>query len=81
MRFLFVIFLKRYYERLSSEAATVIRDFFISLRAGSESSYNLKTTTRHLESLIRLSQARAKIECRTEVTKEDAMVIRTCVLL
>lgn len=32
-------------------------------------------TTRLLESLIRLSQARAKAECREEVTKEDAMEV------
>ncbi len=59
---------------LTPEAGEVIKAFFVSLRENSDSNTSLSTTTRQLESLIRLSQARAKLECRTEVTKEDAMV-------
>lgn len=61
-------------ESLTPEAGEVIKSFFLTLRENSENNPSLTTTTRQLESLIRLSQARAKVECRQEVTKEDAMV-------
>lgn len=44
------------------------------LRENNDPSSSIAITTRQLESLIRLAQARAKIESRTEVTKEDAIV-------
>ena len=62
---------------MTPEAGEVIKNFFITLRENSENNASLTTTTRQLESLIRLSQARAKLECRQEVTKEDAMVKKT----
>jgi DNA helicase MCM8 len=34
---------------------------------------SIPVNTRHLESLIRLAQARARMECREVVTKEDAL--------
>ncbi len=54
-----------------------MRDFYISLRENSDSDSTIPVTTRQLESLIRLAQARAKIELRSTVTKEDAFVIES----
>jgi DNA helicase MCM8 len=56
------------------QAADVIKDFYVSLREASLQFTQLPVTTRQLESLIRLAQARAKVSCREEVSKEDALV-------
>ncbi|KRX02914.1 P-loop containing nucleoside triphosphate hydrolase [Pseudocohnilembus persalinus] len=57
---------------LSSEAADVLKKFYITLRENNSSSSSMPITARQLESLIRLAQARAKIELRNEVTEKDA---------
>jgi len=70
----YIAYIKRnIHPYLTPEAGEVIKTFFVSLRENSDSNNSLTTTTRQLESLIRLSQARAKLECRTEVTEQDAM--------
>ena len=58
--------------RLTSQAARVLQKLYLTLRAQATLGDALPVTTRHLESLIRLSQARAKMELRLEVTEEDA---------
>eukprot|EP01017_Pseudomicrothorax_dubius_P036709 TRINITY_DN5282_c0_g2_i1.p1 TRINITY_DN5282_c0_g2~~TRINITY_DN5282_c0_g2_i1.p1 ORF type:complete len:269 (+),score=65.77 TRINITY_DN5282_c0_g2_i1:65-871(+) len=69
----YIAYVKKYiHPSLTPEAAEVLRNFFLSLRESSDLASSMPITTRQLESLIRLSQARAKLECRTEVTKEDA---------
>ena len=62
---------------LTPEAASTLQKFYISLRSNSEINADdaAPVTTRQLESLIRLSQARAKIELRTRVTKRDALEV------
>lgn len=62
---------------LSRGAAKILQKMYLSMRAedtahSSCGSGGLPVTTRHLESLIRLSQARAKIDLREEVSEEDA---------
>ncbi|KAJ3446597.1 intein-containing DNA helicase mcm8 precursor [Anaeramoeba flamelloides] len=57
---------------LSQESKKVILDFYINLRQKHKTVDGTPATTRQLESLIRLSQARAKIELREIVTKDDA---------
>ena len=52
----------------------VIKDFFIKLRDNQDS--NFPITTRQLESLVRLSQARAKIDLRNIVTEDDASEVK-----
>ena len=58
--------------QLSHEAAEVIQQFYIELRQNHHGADGTPVTTRQLESLIRLSQARAKLELRQEATAEDA---------
>jgi DNA helicase MCM8 len=60
--------------RLSLEAASVLQSFYLELRSKHKSVDGTPITTRQLESLIRLSEARAKVELRTEVTERDAKV-------
>ncbi|XP_013367715.1 PREDICTED: DNA helicase MCM8 [Chinchilla lanigera] len=58
--------------RLSAEAAQVLQDFYLELRKQSQRLNSSPITTRQLESLIRLTEARARMELREEATKEDA---------
>ena len=75
------MYLKRYVAyakvsapKLSDEAAQAISRFFLDLRkSGGESSIHI--TPRQLESLIRESEARAKLMLRDIVTKEDVEVV------
>ena len=58
---------------LSIPAAKVLQRHYLHMRAESQlSGDGLPVTTRHLESLIRLAQARARLELRDEVREEDA---------
>ena len=51
----------------------MLRAFYLELRAKSgQGADGTPVTPRQLESLIRLSEARAKIELRERVTVEDA---------
>ena len=61
------------FPKLSIEACEVIKDFYITLRENAANNANtLPITSRQLDSLIRLSQARAKLEFRNLVTRDDA---------
>jgi len=57
---------------LSDEAADVLQDFYISLREHQSSTDYTPITTRQIESMIRLAEARARLELRDLVTKQDA---------
>jgi DNA helicase MCM8 len=64
------------FPKLSIEACEVIKDFYITLRENAANNMNtLPITSRQLDSLIRLAQARAKLEFRNIVTREDALDI------
>ena len=58
--------------QLSPEAAEVIENFYVDLRKSAEGGASVPITARQLESLVRLSEARAKMALRSKVTKEDA---------
>ncbi|XP_015272970.1 PREDICTED: DNA helicase MCM8, partial [Gekko japonicus] len=58
--------------RLSPEAAQVLQDFYLELRRQSQRADGTPITTRQLESLIRLTEARSRLELREKATKEDA---------
>ncbi|XP_054429998.1 DNA helicase MCM8 isoform X3 [Pteronotus mesoamericanus] len=60
------------YPRLSVEAAQILQDFYLVLRKQSQRLNSSPITTRQLESLIRLTEARARLELREQATKEDA---------
>ncbi len=53
--------------RLSKAAAKVLQRLYLTMRSEASLGTSMPVTTRHLESLIRLSQARARIELRDEV--------------
>ncbi|EEC44410.1 predicted protein, partial [Phaeodactylum tricornutum CCAP 1055/1] len=63
--------------KMTAEAATVLKDFFMDLRypadGGRRPRDTVPITTRQLEALIRLCQARAKACLRDFVLKEDAL--------
>ena len=50
----------------------MLQEFYLSLREKQRTSDTTPVTTRQLESLIRLAEARAKLELRETVTKRDA---------
>jgi DNA helicase MCM8 len=52
----------------------VLQQFYLSLRQKHKGIDGAPITTRQLESLIRLAEARAKMELREEVTEQDALV-------
>ncbi|KAK2523224.1 DNA helicase MCM8 [Columba livia] len=57
---------------LSPEAAQVLQEFYLELRKQNQGADSTPITTRQLESLIRLTEARSRLELREKCTKEDA---------
>ncbi|KAM7117450.1 DNA helicase MCM8 isoform 3-T3 [Ciconia maguari] len=57
---------------LSPEAAQVLQEFYLELRKQNQGGDSTPITTRQLESLIRLTEARSRLELREKSTKEDA---------
>lgn len=58
---------------LSSDAKKALQDFYLHMRQNHHTMDSTPVTTRQLLSLIRLTQARAKLELREEATLEDAI--------
>lgn len=59
--------------KLSDKAADVLIEFYLNLRKTYKKPHCNPITMRQLESLMRLTQARAKVEMRKECTKQDAL--------
>ena len=57
--------------RLTAEAAEILQTFYLELRLRAPSD-GTPVTARQLESLVRLAEARARLELRTDVTANDA---------
>ncbi|KAM9433233.1 DNA helicase MCM8 isoform 1-T2 [Salvelinus alpinus] len=69
----YVGYARRYvHPSLSTAAAQTLQDFYLSLRSHTHPVDSTPITTRQLESLIRLTEARAKLELRETATKSDA---------
>ncbi|XP_013415383.1 DNA helicase MCM8 [Lingula anatina] len=63
---------KYVHPKITKEAAKVIQQFYLDLRKQHQSRDSTPITTRQLESLIRLTEARARLELREEATEHDA---------
>ena len=69
----YVAYARRYCcPALTREAAAVLREFYLRLRREHMTLDSTPITTRQLESLIRLAQARAKLDLREFVSPADA---------
>lgn len=51
----------------------MLKEFYMELRLKSAALDGAPVTTRQLESLVRLAEARARVELRAEATREDAL--------
>lgn len=58
--------------RLTGDAATVLQKMYLKIREDASKGQSIPITTRQLEALVRLSQARARAEFREQVTRADA---------
>lgn len=61
--------------RMSRAAAEILQTFYLRLRDRNSSADGTPITARQLESLVRLAEARARLDLREEVSAEDAKVI------
>ena len=65
-------------------AARVLQTFYLELRAQHHAGDCVPITTRQLESMIRLTEARAKLELREEATEQDALdvveIMKACMV-
>ncbi|XP_052737215.1 DNA helicase MCM8 isoform X2 [Bicyclus anynana] len=71
----YIAYARRYvHPKLSAEAASLLRNFYLELRQNHQGVCNdgAPITTRQLEACIRLTQARARVDLREEATARDA---------
>ncbi|EZA51561.1 DNA replication licensing factor MCM8 [Ooceraea biroi] len=61
------------YNSLSVEAAAVLQNYYLELRSKNKQFSSIPIFNRQLEAMIRLTEARAKLELRVEATKSDAL--------
>lgn len=59
---------------MSKQAAEILQKFYLQLRDRNTSADGKPITARQLESLVRLAEARARLDLREEITAQDAMV-------
>lgn len=63
---------KYVHPKIGVDAAKVIQNFYLELRKQHQTQDSTPITTRQLESMIRLTEARARLELREVATKQDA---------
>eukprot|EP00794_Sanderia_malayensis_P020314 gene20314-22313_t len=69
----YIAYARKYvHPKISEEAASILQEFYLSLRRHYRGPESSPVTTRQLESLIRLTEARAKLELREKATRQDA---------
>ncbi|KAF3420142.1 hypothetical protein E2986_11526 [Frieseomelitta varia] len=59
--------------KLTKEAAIILQNYYLELRKRNNKFSGLSICNRQLEAMIRLTEARAKLELRTETTEKDAL--------
>ena len=82
---IYIAYARRYvFPRLLPEAAEAIKSFYLELRRNHHTVDTCPITTRQLESLIRLTEARARLELRENATRQDAEdvieILRSCMV-
>ncbi|KAJ2489626.1 DNA replication licensing factor mcm8 [Coemansia sp. RSA 2050] len=69
----YVAYARKYvHPTLSEEAKAKLKKFYLELRQGHQAVDSTPITTRQLEALVRLAEARARAELREVVTESDA---------
>ncbi|XP_033631713.1 DNA helicase MCM8-like [Asterias rubens] len=69
----YIAYARKYvHPKLTSEAASVLQTFYLELRSQHKGRDSTPITTRQLESLIRLTEARARLEMREKANQHDA---------
>ncbi|QCD97888.1 minichromosome maintenance protein 8 [Vigna unguiculata] len=58
--------------RMTKPAAEILQKFYLKLRDHNTSADGTPITARQLESLVRLAEARARLDLRVEITDQDA---------
>ncbi|KAF9595457.1 hypothetical protein IFM89_000375 [Coptis chinensis] len=61
------------FPRMTKPAAEILQKFYLQLRDHNNSADGTPITARQLESLVRLAQARARVDLRAEITVQDAL--------
>ena len=82
---IYIAYARRYvFPKITTEAAASIKSFYLELRRNHHTVDSCPITTRQLESLIRLTEARARLELREHATKQDAEdvidIVRSCLV-
>ncbi|CAI9098081.1 OLC1v1034660C1 [Oldenlandia corymbosa var. corymbosa] len=63
------------FPRMTKPAAEILQKFYLQLRDHNTSADGTPITARQLESLVRLAEARARVDLREEITIQDAMEV------
>ncbi|KRT80899.1 hypothetical protein AMK59_5050, partial [Oryctes borbonicus] len=72
----YIAYAQKYvHPKLSEESKGVLKQFYLELRKKYHVDDSTPVTARQLESMKRLTQARAKLELRNETTLEDAIEV------
>ncbi|XP_011094707.1 probable DNA helicase MCM8 [Sesamum indicum] len=61
------------FPRLTKPAAEILQKFYLRLRDHNTSADGTPITARQLESLVRLAEARARVDLREEISTQDAL--------
>ncbi|CAH9091655.1 unnamed protein product [Cuscuta europaea] len=70
----YIAYAKAYvFPRMTEHAAAILKKFYLQLRDRNTSADSTPITARQLESLVRLAQARAKVDLREQITEQDAL--------
>ncbi|CAF0720701.1 unnamed protein product [Rotaria sordida] len=70
----YIAYARRYVKpRLTRQAIDILKKFYFELRMAHQRNGTTPITLRQLESLMRLTEARAKLELREECTESDAL--------